>query len=130
MDSKSIAREGVPVRLRDPVLDPDETLGFVGVFLSTCRNARTRKGRKSRKTRAGERSANNGERGDGKGETTASILTFDAVVMFRQGARRASAEKIRAERQEKPFFLGRGGVIFAKIDYNSFWTTRRRFERA
>ena len=34
MDSKSIARKGVPVRLRDPVLNPDETLGFVGVFLS------------------------------------------------------------------------------------------------
>ena len=33
MDSKSIAREGVPVRLRDPVLNPDEVLGFVGVFL-------------------------------------------------------------------------------------------------
>ena len=32
MDSKSIAREGVPVRLRDPVLNPDETFGFVGFF--------------------------------------------------------------------------------------------------
>ena len=28
MDSKSIARKGVPVRLRDPVLDLDETSGF------------------------------------------------------------------------------------------------------
>ena len=32
MDSKSIARKGVPVRLRDPVLTPDEILGFVGGF--------------------------------------------------------------------------------------------------
>ena len=39
MDSKSIAREGVPVRLRDPVLNPDETFGFVGVFLSAVANS-------------------------------------------------------------------------------------------
>ena len=39
MDSKSIARKGVPVRLRDPVLNPDETFGFVGVFLSAVANS-------------------------------------------------------------------------------------------
>jgi len=36
----------------------------------------------------------------------------------------------KAERQEKGFFLGRGGVIFAKIDYNNDdWTKRRRGKR-
>ena len=44
MDSKSIAREGVPVRLRDPVLNPDETFGFVGVFLSLFRFPRRESG--------------------------------------------------------------------------------------
>ena len=39
MDSKSIAREGVPVRLRDPVLDPDETLVSSGFFCRLLRLA-------------------------------------------------------------------------------------------
>ena len=33
MDSKSIARKGVPVRLRDPVFDLDEALVSSGFFL-------------------------------------------------------------------------------------------------
>lgn len=50
MDSKSIARKGVPVRLRDPVLDPDETLSFVGVFLSTFGRVEKRGRRETAKT--------------------------------------------------------------------------------
>ena len=34
MDSKSIARKGVPVRLRDPVFDLDEALVSSGFFFS------------------------------------------------------------------------------------------------
>ena len=37
MDSKSIARKGVPVRLRDPVLNPDETFVSSGFFLLVFR---------------------------------------------------------------------------------------------
>lgn len=40
MDSKSIARKGVPVRLRDPVLNPDETLFSSGFFCRLFATAR------------------------------------------------------------------------------------------
>ena len=68
MDSKSIARKGVPVRLRDPVLGPDETFGFRrGFFVDVW-------GEDAKSAEAVENGATE--------ERTTSSVTFETVVSF------------------------------------------------
>ena len=98
MDSKSIAREGVPVRLRDPVLNPDETFGFVGVFLSAFRflAGKAEVGRKGAARCVG--------RNETRWERRVLVLSVKTVATVAAGLHFCRATKKRPERQEKGFF--------------------------
>ena len=90
MDSKSIARKGVPVRLRDPVLNPDETWFRRGFFVGASVGGGVWEERRSVRDaeRVGERVriAEGWNCGGGEGgkrlttETVAAVLAVAAVL--------------------------------------------------